>query len=92
MVDKDLASALQLPDDCEDEVDRLLFLRDFVLTLLKAVSSAIVDLLTSAVNDAEPRKTLSEIYQLITNFRATSYLVRTHNTCEGSILHTYRIL
>ncbi|KDR72651.1 hypothetical protein GALMADRAFT_252818 [Galerina marginata CBS 339.88] len=58
MVDRNLASALQLTEDCHDE----------------EISSAIIALLTSAVYDPEPRKTLPEIYQLITNLGASSYL------------------
>ena len=91
MVDKDLASALKLPDDCEDEVSCLVFLRELLLICLKDISCAIVALLTSAVNDAEPRSSFSEIYRLITNFCATSYLVCIPNTCESSILHAHRI-
>jgi len=81
MVDKDLASALQLPDNCEDEVNfSLILLASSFLCESKDVSSAIVALLTSAVHDAEPRSSLSEIYKLLTNLCATSYLVRISRT------------
>ena len=81
MVDKYLASALQLPDDCADEVNfsLVLFSSSFI-SQSKDISSAIVALLTSADHDAKPRSSLSEIYQLLTNLCATSYLVRTSHT------------
>ncbi|KAF8189305.1 hypothetical protein BJ912DRAFT_967076 [Pholiota molesta] len=58
MVNADLAAALQLPDDCDDE----------------QVTSTIVNLLISAVHDSDPQRSLADIHHLITNFGGTSYL------------------
>ncbi|KJA26965.1 hypothetical protein HYPSUDRAFT_63726 [Hypholoma sublateritium FD-334 SS-4] len=58
MVERELTDALNLSEQCSDE----------------EVTSSIAGLLMSAVHDANPPKSLADVYHIITTFRATSYL------------------
>ncbi|KAF9482730.1 hypothetical protein BDN70DRAFT_892362 [Pholiota conissans] len=58
MANAELISALQLPEAADDE----------------EIAAAIVSLLISAVHDLNPRKSLSDIYHIITNLGGTTHL------------------